>query len=424
MFATPTPTEHHAVPALVIFLATYLFLTGLRLPRIGLDRTGAALAGAVAMVVFGVVGTTQVAQLAINWETIFLLLGMMILSSALARAGVFRWISYRALKRAQGAQGLLALLVAVAGGLSALMVNDTVCLMCTPLVVALIDDAELPPWPFLLGLAFASNAGSVATPTGNPQNMVIATLSGISFPTFTAALALPALVALASVFLVLEFEFRAELRATPLSVHLPPPTVDLVAASTCAAVLVLVVAGFFLGQSLAWTAMAGAALVLLFTPGPAKRTLEGVDGTLLLFFAALFVVTFGIAQAGIAERLFDALEPLFGTTPGNQIVRFGAFAIAGSQLVSNVPFVLLASRWIPQMADPHLSWLALALTTTLAGNLTPVASVANLIVLELAGQKGQIPFLRFLRTGIVATFLPLAAGMSVLWIERSLGLLK
>ena len=105
-------------------------------------------------------------------------------------------------------------------------------------------------------------------------------------------------------------------------------------------------------------------------------------------------------------------------------MRFGAFAIAGSQLVSNVPFVLLASRWIPRMADPHLSWLALALTTTLAGNLTPVASVANLIVLELAGKKGQIPFLRFLRTGILATFLPLAAGMLMLWIERSLGLLK
>jgi len=419
-----SPAEQQAIPALAIFIATYFFLTGLRVPRLGLDRTGAALSGAVAMVVFGVVGADQVALQAINWDTILLLLGMMILSSALARAGVFKWVSHAALKRAHGARGLLALLVLVAGGLSALMVNDTVCLMCTPLVVALIDDAKLPPWPFLLGLAFASNAGSVATPTGNPQNMVIATLSGIPFAGFTAALILPALVALAIVFFILEFEFRAELRAIRIAVHVEAPKVDLQAAIVCGTILVLVVVGFLSGKSLAWTAMGGAALALMLTPGPAKRTLAGVDGTLLLFFAALFVVTFGISQAGIAERLYDALQPLFGTTPGQQVVRFGAFAIGGSQLVSNVPFVLLASRWVPRMADPHLSWLALALTTTLAGNLTPVASVANLIVLELAGEKGRIPFLRFLRVGASCTFLPLAAGMATLWAERSFGFVK
>ena len=171
--------------------------------------------------------------------------------------------------------------------------------------------------------------------------------------------------------------------------------------------------------------MAGAALVLLVTPGPATLTLQGVDGTLLLFFAALFVVTFGVSEAGIAERLYLALQPLFGSTPGHQIVRFGAFAVAGVQLVSNVPFVLLAARWIPQMADPHLSWLALALTTHAGGK-----SDARRVGCEpdragaSPGDKGRIPFLRFVRTGVLATFLPLLTGMSTLWIERAAGFLK
>ncbi|HZR07754.1 MAG TPA: anion transporter, partial [Myxococcales bacterium] len=135
-------------------------------------------------------------------------------------------------------------------------------------------------------------------------------------------------------------------------------------------------------------------------------------------FAGLFVVIHGVGQAGIAERIHAALAPFFGETAGQQTLRFGAFTVAACQLVSNVPFVLLAAKWVPKLADPHLGWLSLALVSTLAGNLTPVASVANLIVLELAGEKGRIPFLRFLWLGALCTFLPLAAGLACLLIER------
>src|SRR5206468_3414787 len=135
-------------------------------------------------------------------------------------------------------------------------------------------------------------------------------------------------------------------------------------------------------------------------------------------FAGLFVVTHGVAQAGITERIHEALAPAFGDDSVHQTFRFGAFTVAACQLVSNVPFVLLAAHWIPKMADPHLSWLSLALVSTLAGNLTPVASVANLIVLELAGNKGKIPFLRFLAVGALCTFLPLLVALAALLIER------
>lgn len=424
--------------ALIVFVATYVFLAGADFPFLKLDRPGGALAGAVAMVVLGVVTPAQVTGDAINWDTLLLLMAMMVIGSALARAGVFRWVSWQVLRRAGSARALLTALVFTSGTLSALLVNDTVCLMCTPLVVALIDDADLPPWPFLLALAFGANAGSVATPTGNPQNMLVATLSGLGWVRFTLALALPALLGLASVALVLQLWFRRELTARgAIAVHLPRPPLDRRSAWICVAVLALVVTGFVLGRpaplnhagaphplelGMAWTAMAGAALVLVLTPGPPREALAGVDWTLLLFFAALFVVTFGVAHAGVAERLYRAFEPWLGTTAVEQTLRFGAFTVVGSQLVSNVPFVLLAGTWLHRMADPEAAWLSLALVSTVAGNLTPVGSVANLIVLESAGEKGRIPFWRFVAVGAVCTAAPLAVGVGTLFAERALGL--
>lgn len=412
------------VTALVIFIATYVFLIGAELPFLKLDRPGGAVAGAVAMVAFGVLTPAQVYREAINWDTIVLLLGMMIITSVMARAAIFRWVSWAALRRAGGARTLLAVLVVVAGGLSALLVNDTICVMCTPLVLALVEAAELPPLPYLLALAFASNAGSVATETGNPQNMLIGTLSGIPYAQFSKALLVPALLSLACVLGVLLLTFRKELTKSKsltkskLLTNLPPPPLDRKLAVLCVAALVFVLTGFLLGHSLAWTAMLGAALLLAATRVSPREMFAQVDGTLLLFFAGLFVVTHGVAVAGITERIHDVLSPLFGGDAVNQTFRFGAFTVAACQLVSNVPFVLLAAHWIPKMADPHLAWLSLALVSTLAGNLTPVASVANLIVLELAGDKGKIPFLRFFWLGALCTILPLAVSLAALLVER------
>jgi Na+/H+ antiporter NhaD/arsenite permease-like protein len=404
--------------ALIIFVATYLFLAGAELPFLKLDRPGGAVAGAVAMVAFGVLTPEQVYREAISWDTLVLLLGMMVITSVMARAAIFRWISWAALRRAHGPRALLAILVLVSGALSALLVNDTVCVMCTPLVLALVESAALPALPYLLGLAFASNAGSAATLTGNPQNMLIGTVSGISYAQFSKAMLLPAALSLGAVLLVLLAAFRRELAWRPISVDLPAPALDRRLAWLCAGALAFVLAGFLLGYSLAWTAMTGAAVLLALSRQPPKEMFAQVDGTLLLFFSGLFVVIHGVGQAGIAERIHAALAPFLGDNAAQQTLRFSAFTIAACQLVSNVPFVLLAAKWVPKMADPHLGWLSLALVSTLAGNLTPVASVANLIVLELAGEKGKIPFLRFLWLGALCTFLPLALGLACLLMER------
>ncbi len=413
-------TFREVVTALVIFIATYVFLIGAEIPFLKLDRPGGAVAGAVAMVAFGVVTPTEVYRDAINWDTLVLLLGMMVITSVMARAGIFKWVSWFALERAHGPQILLGVLVLLAGVLSALFVNDTICVMCTPLVLAMTEAAALPPIPYLLALAFASNAGSVATLTGNPQNMLIGTLSGISYPQFSKALLLPALLSLACVFVVLSIAFRRDLAGRRVVIDVPAPPLDRTLAVLCVGALAFVLTRFITGHNLAWTAMIGGALLLTASRVSPKEMFAQVDGTLLLFFAGLFVVTHGVAQAGITERIHEALAPAFGDDAVHQTFRFGAFTVAACQLVSNVPFVLLAAHWIPKMADPHLSWLSLALVSTLAGNLTPVASVANLIVLELAGSKGKISFVQFLKLGALCTVIPLVLALAVLLAERKL----
>lgn len=408
--------------ALVVFGATYLAIAAGRVPYLSLDRPSAALLGAVLMVAAGVLTPAQ-AGAAVNGDTLGLLLGMMMLAAYLTEAGFFRWASWKVVTSVRTPRALLWGLALAAGGLSAFLVNDTVCLMMTPLVLRIVDDAELPPIPFLLAVAFGSNAGSVATLTGNPQNMIVGTLSGISYARFAAAAALPAAASLVAVAVLLERMFRAELPRRPLAAarQLPRPALDgpLLAKSLGATALVL--AGFLVGLPLAWTALAGAALCTAVSGRTPREALMRVDWPLLVFFAGLFVVVAGVGRSGAADRMHEGIAPLLGAGAARQTVVFSLFSVAASQLVSNVPFVLLAGHWIPRMAVPSLLWLATAIASTLAGNLTVVGSVANLIVLELAGERGRIGFWRFLRYGSVVTAVTLAISLGILLVERALG---
>lgn len=409
--------------ALVVFVVAYALIAGARVPGLHLDRPSGALLGAVGMVVLGVVPPAEAARDAVNHDTLLLLLGMMIVSAYLVEAGLFRWASWFTLTRVHSPRRLLAAVVLVSGGLSAVLVNDTVCLMFTPLVVQLVRDARLRPLPFLLALAFGANAGSLATPTGNPQNMIIGTISGLSYAHFTLALALPALVALGVVVAVLAVSFRADLPARRLvEVALPRPEVQPWLAGWCLATLAGVVVAFFAGAPLAWTALAGAAVLLVAGRTDPRAIFVQVDFTLLLFFGALFVVVYGVGRAGLAEAMFTLLQPALGSHPVAQAGLFGAFTVVASQVVSNVPFVLLAAHWMPHFADPPFMWLSTALFSTLAGNLTIVGSVANMIVLEGAKEHGRVSFGEFLRHGSVVTALSLLGAFGVLWAERALGL--
>jgi len=407
--------------AVVIFALTYLAIAAGRFPFLSVDRPAAALLGAVLMVAARVLTPAEAGR-AVNGETLGLLLGMMILSAYLAEAGFFRWASWQVIRRAGTPRALLWGLTLTAGTLSAFLVNDTVCLMMTPLVVRLIDDADLPPLPFLLAVAFGSNAGSVATLTGNPQNMIVGTLSGIPYAGFARALALPAAASLVAVAALLQVLFRRELPGRPLpAAAIPAPPIDRVLLAKALGATLVAVTGFLLGFELAWTALFAAALCMAVAGRAPREALARVDWPLLVFFSGLFVVVAGIGRAGVAEAMFQAISPALGEAAPRQAVVFGLFSAGASQVVSNVPFVILAGEWIPRLSDPTLLWLATALASTLAGNLTVIGSVANLIVLELAGPKGRVSFWVFLRYGAAVTGATLALGLAILLAERALG---
>src|SRR5512138_734213 len=233
--------------AVVIFALTYVAIAGGRFPLLSIDRPSAAFFGAALMVAAGVL-TPGEAERAVNGDTIGLLLGMMVLTEYLREAGFFRWTSWRVLRAVHGPRTLLWGIVLTAGALSAFLVNDTVCLMMTPIVLRIVDDAELPPLPYLLAVAFGSNAGSAATLTGNPQNMIVGTLSGISYARFAAALALPALASLIIVAAVLHAIFRRDLprrRLAPGAGEEPPVNRALLGKALAATLLAL--AGFLAG---------------------------------------------------------------------------------------------------------------------------------------------------------------------------------
>jgi Na+/H+ antiporter NhaD/arsenite permease-like protein len=409
------------IAPLCIFAATYLIVSGVRVPLLRLDRTSGALVGAVAMVVCGAL-TEQAAFAAVNWDTIALLLGMMILTAYLIEARFFRALAWLTAARAGSARTLLVALIAVGGALSALLVNDTVCLMFTPLVLAVVDEARLPAEPYLLGLASATNLGGVASFTGNPQNMIVATRSHIRFLDYSGHMAAVAALGLVADAALLTWLYRRELPAGPLPVpHTERPRVDRPLLAKALAALALVVIGFSLGLSLPGTAMAGAALLILLARRPPREALEKIDFSLLLFFAALFVVVAGVGRSGALEQALAWVVPRLGESGPRQLATLSGATLVGSNVFSNVPWVLLASELPPRMVDPRHAWIALAMSSTVAGNLTIFGSVANMIVLEMAGERGKIGFWRFLRFGAPLTLITVAIGLAVLLAERAGG---
>src|SRR5215475_5667006 len=194
------------VVAIAIFSVTYLLISGRQLRFLPLNRPAAALLGTVLMVACGILSPEQ-AYRAVDYDTLVLLLGMMVISAYLSLAGFFDWAADWILRRAKTPQTLLLYLVCTSGLLSALLVNDTICVMLTPLVVAVMVRGKLPLLPYLLALTMSANLGSVATLVGNPQNMIIGHMSRMPFLRFSVSLLPVALAALAIEYAVLRLAF-------------------------------------------------------------------------------------------------------------------------------------------------------------------------------------------------------------------------
>lgn len=366
------------------------------------------------MIAFGVL-TPEQAYRAVDYDTLVLLLGMMIISAYLCLAGFFDWAATWILRRAKTPQLLLVYLIFTSGILSALLVNDVVCLMLTPLVVAVMVRGKLPLLPYLLALAMSANLGSVATLVGNPQNMIIGHLSRIPFLNFSASLLPVTLAGLVIQYIVLRIGFRRILNKTVI--HRPDPqkhSMDRTLLILTFAVLGAVFIGFVAGLNLSWTAMAGGALLMVLARRDTHPVLKLVDWHLLVFFAALFIVVEGLGGTGLPDQIYHRVRGLFGVSVLSQAWNLAWFSEAGSNIFSNVPFVLVAGKWVANFADPELMWKVMALATTFAGNLTIVGSVANIIVVESARTHAEIGFWDYARYGVPVTLLTSLAGMTIL----------
>ena len=400
-------------------LIILLVLTGVALgrwPVLRMNRATITLVGATALVLIGAL-TLDEAYAAIDMNTIVLLFAMMIINANLRLAGFFNLVYVKVTRMAHSPRMLLALIIGASGVLSALFLNDTIVLIFTPLVITLAVSRQRNPIPYLIALATAANIGSVATITGNPQNMLIGTSSGIPYLTFTAYLAPVAVIGLFLVWLVLVLLYREEFAAVTL-VDVPPPRFriirPLLRKSLVATGLMLV--AFVAGMPVPLAALAAASLLLLTRRLKPERVFREVDWTLLIFFAALFVVTGAIEVSGLSERLFAVLQPI----AERGIVPLTAVSIILSNTISNVPAVMLFRPLVPQFSDPFTTWLVLAMATTLAGNLTLLGSVANLIVAETAVALGvRLTFSEYLRAGVPITILTILWG--VIWLTLVTG---
>jgi len=393
----------------IVFLATYLVVALGRVPGLRINRTGAAVVGAAFMVALRVLAPEQ-AYHAVDLATLVLLFGTMIIVAHLRLSGFFRWSGAWIARRARTPGQLLAGLVLVSGLLSALFVNDTVCLALTPLVLETTRALEVRPTPYLMALATAANVGSVATLTGNPQNMLVGVASGIPFATFFVHLAPVAAVGLVIDLAVIALVYRREMRGRFAQPAHPRVKVHgfLMAKALVAAVVML--GFFFAGANLSIVALTAGAALLLTRRVKSEKVLAEVNWSLLTLFAGLFVVVAGAQASGLAGRAFDLLHAREGHGP----VAFALIAAALSNLVSNVPAVMMLSPLVPQLPDPQRAWLLLAMASTLAGNLTLVGSIANLIVAEGARGSAPLTFAEYLKVGVPVTLLTLAAGVLLL----------
>ena len=404
---------------LAILAATYLLIAVQGLAGVRLPRPAAALLGAVAMVVIGGLPLHD-AYASIDMDVIVFLLGVLLLTGFLELSGFFEWAAAHIVRRAHSRHALLASVVFLSGILAALFVNDTVCLMLTPLILAVVRPLNLRPTPFLLAVALASNVGSAMTPIGNPQNMLIAVASGIHFAKFVVTLALPSIGGLAIVYAVIAFVHRRDLREAQSLVDVSPlPTIDRALVSKSLVCFGGALVGWLAGFPLPLVAITAAAVLIAISGRDPSPAFAKVEWELLLFFAALFVVMRGVRDVPLVVSLTSAAgSHLVGAPMRDATIVSGAM-VALSNLVSNVPAVLLWIPVVPTLREPRFVWLVMAMSSTFAGNLTLIGSMANLIVAERAGARGEpVTFLDYLRVGAPTTILTLAFGIIVLVLMR------
>jgi Na+/H+ antiporter NhaD/arsenite permease-like protein len=434
--------------ALAIFLVTYALISIRRFPKVKIDRPAAALVGAALMIALGVVAPDKAIG-AIHLDIIILLVGMMILVAGLELCGFFEWVSLRMIKYSKNQFTFLVLTMVVTGSLSALVLNDTIVLLFTPIIIRTCRLLKSNPVPYLVAEALAANIGSVATVVGNPQNAFIATTAGISFVDFSARLVPVSIVCMLVAITMMYLFYRKDIEkgsaqefrrkilkdgwkafedelvkgdaATTSGIKkLKERKVGLYALTGITTMTFLAfILSHVLGTPIAVIAFLGGVTALfvvpLITDVKAKEMVAGVDWSIILFFVGLFIVIEGVKDSTLLDEIRGGFPGFHdGSVPS--LAWLSALSAFMSNLVSNVPAVMLLSEMIP-VSHSDL-WIALAASSTLAGNATILGAAANVIVAEKAEGMGvQINFWKFTLVGFpIAMATLFVSTVMLLWL--------
>jgi Na+/H+ antiporter NhaD/arsenite permease-like protein len=400
----------------LVFLFTYAGMAAGRLPWLQVDRTGIALLGVIALLVTETVTVDDLGA-TIDTSTLVLLFALMIISAQFVSSGFLDLCAEWITNRRGGPAWLLAVTVAVCGGLTALLANDIVVLTMTPLLIAGARSRGLDPRPFVIALAGASNAGSAATVIGNPQNILIGQVGNLSFHTFLLACAVPAVVGLLCVFGVVWLLWHDRIDATVMAVtregtDVPrhPHDRNQTIKGLVALVMLLVLFATPLPREVGGLVIA--ALLLASRKFTSRTMIAAVDWPLLLLFVCLFAITGSFANlTSIPAALTSALQAI-GLAPESLAV-LTPLSLAMSNTIGNVPSVILLLQCWPDLSQGAL--YGLALLSSLAGNLLLIGSLSNLLIIERADAMGvRIGFAEYARAGVPITLLSMA--FAVFWL--------
>src|SRR6202048_1051715 len=405
--------EGRSVAAGAIFVESYLALAIGRIPGLSIDRAGIALVGAGLMVASGAL-PLEGAYKAIDLCTITLPLGMMIVVANLRLSGFFAVPTAWLMAHASRPLILLAAVVASSGVFSAFLVNDAICLVLTPLVLELTVALGRQPVPYLLAVAMASNVGSTATITGNPQNILIGSFSQIPYTKFAVVLGPVALIGLIVTVALIALFHRAEFAGTArLEARPPKVAANRVLVIRALLATLILIALFFAGVVPAKAAIFTGGPLLLTRVGEDARGSWEIDWPLLLMFAGLFIIVAGAQHALLSPDIIAAV----GRLHLDQVPVLSAVTAVLSNLVSNVPAVLMLKPFVDALKDHDTAWLVIAMASTLAGNFNVLGSIANLIVVQRAAASGvTIGFWGYFRVGAPLTIITLAIGTLWLWL--------
>jgi Na+/H+ antiporter NhaD/arsenite permease-like protein len=406
--------------SLIVFMIVYGLIIFRNVGGVKIPIWTSMTFGAIAVLVLQII-TVDDAVSAINFDVIFFLLGMFILVSGLEHSGMLDYIVNRILSFAKNPNQILFFILFVMGLMSAFLINDTIALVATPIVIGLARPMNIRPAPMLISLAFGITIGSMMTPMGNPQNLLISLHSGMEFPLFTFLryLFLPTIACLLVTYFIVKWYYRKEFSSAIMSQNIiSNVALKSSLAKKSSVIIIITVAGFFVigliklfgistELNFSHIAIVGGISLLLISKEK-KQIIKGINWKIIIFFVAMFVFMQGVWNGGIIE-LFQTILP-FDTNPSSPVssINIIGTSILTSQVVSNVPFVAI---YIPILQNygissvDTVSWIALAAGSTIAGNLTILGAASNVIILETAERKHGITFTfkEFFKIGSIVT---------------------